>query len=363
MVEDIPMHLVIVGNRGGSNIAESLFRGAERLGWPADIYGVEAAASSIRMINALSWRLRDKRPPFSWRISRDLEQILDDKKPSVLITTGLSAVSAKTISAYKERGVVCMHFSSDDPWNAGQRAEWHHRALTSYDIVFTPRRSNLLDLERLPCRRVCYLPFAFDEDLVSAALSTAHPQTSPDALFVGGADTERADFFKRYLAAAAPVTLVGAYWDRFRGLTPHSIGHMKPEDVGALTQAAAVNLCLTRRANRDGHVMRSFEIAALGGCMVVEDTEEHREIFGADGHCVVYFRTPEEAADCVRKLLANTPERKRLADAVRQHINSHAHTYTDRLKTMMEEANKLHAMVVSKNSLQKPKTTSKNCPC
>ena len=53
--------------------------------------------------------------------------------------------------------------------------------------------------------------------------------------------------------------------------------------------AAKVNLCLVRRAKRDGHVMRSFEIAAVGGCMLAQDTDEHREIFGPEGEAVRLF--------------------------------------------------------------------------
>jgi hypothetical protein len=36
--------------------------------------------------------------------------------------------------------------------------------------------------------------------------------------------------------------------------------------------------------------MRSFEIAAVGGCMLARDIDEHREIFGSEGEAAVYFR-------------------------------------------------------------------------
>src|SRR5205814_2484036 len=79
-----------------------------------------------------------------------------------------------------------------------------------------------------------------------------------------------------------------------------------------------------------------FEIAALGGCMVVEDTAEHREIFGPDGDAVVYFRTPAEAAEHTRVLLANPAERARLSKAVHDRISGGAHTYRDRLRSIVE---------------------------
>jgi spore maturation protein CgeB len=82
--------------------------------------------------------------------------------------------------------------------------------------------------------------------------------------------------------------------------------------------------------------MRSFEIAAVGGCMLAEDTAEHREIFGPDGEAVVYFRTPREAAARAGSLLANPAERARLSGAVRARVSCGAHTYRDRLVSIIE---------------------------
>jgi spore maturation protein CgeB len=100
-----------------------------------------------------------------------------------------------------------------------------------------------------------------------------------------------------------------------------------------------VNLCLVRRANRDGHVMRSFEIAAAGGCMLAQDSGEHREIFGPEGEAVIYFRDAKEAAQRARALLRDSFERKRLAAVLHRRIVGGAHTYAHRLATMLGIAN------------------------
>jgi spore maturation protein CgeB len=84
--------------------------------------------------------------------------------------------------------------------------------------------------------------------------------------------------------------------------------------------------------------MRSFEIAAIGGCMLAEDTEEHRTIFGGDGDSVHYFRTPKQAAGLARLLIDDPAERTRLAASVRDRISRGAHTYRDRLCTILEIA-------------------------
>jgi len=105
-----------------------------------------------------------------------------------------------------------------------------------------------------------------------------------------------------------------------------------------MTRAAKVNLCLVRRANRDGHVMRSFEIAAAGGCMLAEDTGEHREIFGPDGEAVLYFRSAREAAERALWLLSMPDERARLAAAIRARAGRPNNSYRARLTSMLQAA-------------------------
>jgi spore maturation protein CgeB len=82
--------------------------------------------------------------------------------------------------------------------------------------------------------------------------------------------------------------------------------------------------------------MRSFEIPACGGFMIAEDTAEHREIFGPEGECVLYFANAEEAAHKTRQALADPAARRRMALAAHRRITRGANTYRDRLKQMLE---------------------------
>jgi spore maturation protein CgeB len=234
-------------------------------------------------------------------------------------------------------GVICVNYATDDPWNSALCGSWHLRALPAYDIVFTPRRANIADLHRLGCANVHFLPFGYDHTLFAPAEVTVGTP-GYDVLFAGGADRERVAFVQDFMSAGAQLALVGDYWKRYRATRPYALGHKSPTMLRDLTAAAKVNLCLVRRANRDGHVMRSFEIASIGGCMLAEDTEEHRTIFGGDGDSVHYFRTPKQAAALARLLIDHPADRARLAASVRDRIGRGAHTYSDRLCTMLDIA-------------------------
>jgi spore maturation protein CgeB len=81
--------------------------------------------------------------------------------------------------------------------------------------------------------------------------------------------------------------------------------------------------------------MRTYEVAAMGGCMLVEDTPDHRDLFGQDEEAVVYFRTSTEAVERLRALLADAPRRAALALRVRERIVRGEHTYAARLRQML----------------------------
>lgn len=334
--------ILIVGNSGGTNVAESFTSSARKLGLNVIFFDVKRAFSKSSLINKLAWRLWDKKPINIHRFSRDLLERESVSHPKILLTTGLSPVTENVINTLRKRGLICVHYSTDDPWNPGQRAGWHHDALKVYDIVFTPRKNNQSDFIKLGCKNVQYLPFGYDEDIFSKIrVKSGFLEKAPDVMFVGGADKERVNFFKEYLTYNVPISLVGAYWERFKTTSHLTLGHVSPKQLAELTLGTKVNICLVRRSNRDGHVMRSFEIAALGGCMVVEDTEEHREIFGQDGECVLYFRNPSEAADAVKILLKNDVQRARMGDAVIERIVAGGNTYTDRLRSILDDAENL----------------------
>jgi spore maturation protein CgeB len=334
-----PRRLALVGKSGGTNIADSFRRAAVEMGHRVTFFDAGEAYAGPRVIRALVWRLGGHRPIHLKTFSKTVVQACATAKPEIVISTGMAPLTNSALRAFRDKGALCVNYSTDDPWSPNQYARWYLKALPVYDIIFTTRRANIVDFQRLGCRDVRHLPFGYDRDLFAPAASTTASTTASlsehDVLFVGGADQERVEFIRRFVEEGARIALAGDYWERHSSTSRYSLGHVKPDEIRRLTAAAKVNLCLVRRANRDGHVMRSFEIAAVGACMLVEDTVEHRELFGDDGECVVYFHTPEQAATRAKELILDKAERERLAAAVRDKIVDGHHTYRDRLKTIL----------------------------
>lgn len=325
--------LVLIGPVGNTHVASSLGRAAADLGLSCDVLDTAPAYEGARLARRLAWHVLDRRPLRRDCFTEAVVRRIARSAPRMIIAMGQAPLNPGAIEQFKSKGSSVANFATDDPFNPVHRASWHLRNLPAYDIVFTPRRSNMQDLLRHGCADVRYLPFGYDERLLPAA--GAKSTRASQALFVGGADADRGRFFAALAQAGIPLTLAGGYWDRYAPNGAHVLGLQSAEQIGALTVDAIVNVCLVRRANRDGHVMRSFEIPAAGGFMLAEDTQAHREIFGEEGACVLYFSSAEEAAVKCRWAASHESERRQMASAARRLILAGRNSYRDRLQTML----------------------------
>ncbi len=323
--------VLIVGNPEEVHVGRHLLRAAGELGVAAELIGVAAAWGGPAAVRRALWAW-DRRPYHLRRFGRQVLERCERFAPTAVVVTGISPPGADALRELAVRRISAVNFLTDDPFNPAHRARWFDQALPEYRVVFTPRRSNAADLKSAGCRQVTYLPFAYDPG--DHRRDPPTEQVASDVLFVGGGDADRVPLAERLVAAGIRVALYGGYWDRHPATAPAHRGVGDAATIRTATASAAVCLILVRRANRDGHVMRSFEAAACGGCMLVEDTAEHRDLF-ADS--VTYFRTPVEMVNQARQLLADPARRRDSADAShRRIVTDGANTYADRLRTILE---------------------------
>ena len=327
--------ILILGGVGGTNVGDSFARAGAELGYRTTLLNQAHAMSTVRIVQSLAWRFAGRRPLYLNSFSQEVVAKVSLSNIKALIATGTAPLNRSALSKLRARNIFCINYSTDDPWNPTQRAGWFLDSLPRYDVVFTPRRSNIPDFRKLGCVKVRYLPFGYAPDLFAPPPPPTGTEPMRDILFVGGADQDRVAFFAAFIGEGLRVGFAGDYWDRFPPTCAFALGRAGPKELCHMTAAAAVNLCLVRRANRDGHVMRSFEIPAIGGFMIAEDTREHRDIFGPEGQCVLYFTSPQDAAQKTRWALNHPEERSRMARAAHELVTKGRHTYADRLKEML----------------------------
>ncbi len=330
--------LLIVGNPGEVHVGRHLAEAGRGLGLQVAMCNSDDAFSAPRAVRVLNWHLRCHRPA---RLRHFGETVLDrceQWRPDWVVATGLAPLDREALDAIGELGIRRLNFLTDDPWNPTQGSRWFMDALPSYDDVFSPRTANIDDLRSAGCSRVRYVPFAYAPDVHfpdPPATEDERRALASDVVFVGGADADRVPWIAPLIETGFRVALYGGYWTRFSETRGSARGWADASMVRKAVGAAETSLCLVRQANRDGHAMRSFEVPAIGSCMVVEDTPEHREIFGPDEHAVKYVREPDEARARIAELLDNAVERKRLSAAAHELIVKGDHTWRSRLEAML----------------------------
>jgi len=335
----VSIKILIIGYKHGTHIGGSFWRASRNIFGNNKVFFIDVneANNVPKILSKINYHFFDKRPARIDQFNEKIKDFVLSQTPDYLLTTGISPVRTKTLEFLHQLNIKTLNFLTDDPWNPRHYSRRFIQSLSSYDIVFSPRRANLEQLKALN-NSTFYLPFAYDPTLFFPVEtpSTGKAETHcSDIMFAGGADNERLPYIKALIQKGLKVGLYGTYWERYRETQSLHRGYAKVPTLRAAIQQSQIGLCLVRRANRDGNAMRTFELSAVGVCMLTEDTEEHREIFGEEGNCVVYFKSIAEMVEKTEWLLKHPQERQRLAKAVYYHITQGNNTYGDRLKTML----------------------------
>ncbi len=332
--------IIIVGQSGGTNVGESLYRASLSIDkLEAAFVDSYTANSNSQLLNRIYWHLFSKRPFNIKSFSKKILEECQARRPRYLLTTGFSPIYDSVLSEIGKLGIVRINYLTDDPWNPVLKAKWFLDSLVQYDVVFTPRLANIDDIKGLGCKRVEYIPFGYDP-------KHFYPPDNPDSynygdkhecevLFVGGGDRDRLQTMLPLIESGVHLHLGGSYWERYKLTRKLTVGQMDVDELRFATSRAKINLCLVRKSNRDGHVMRSFEIPAVGGCMLAEYTDEHYSIFGDEGDAVHYFKDAIDMVNKVKWLLQHDDGRKRLAKKSHDLVVNGKNTYLDRLELML----------------------------
>lgn len=333
-MSDTATRLLIVGNPEAFHVGAHFRDAAETLGIPVVVQDTRAAFDAPAWERTLAWRLRGHRPPRLEAFSAQVVRACAEFHPTHVLTTGIAPLTETALAQLRGQAIRTLNFLTDDPFSAHQRADWFLRTLNKYEVVFTPRHANVDDLLQAGCARVEYLPFAYNPRVHFPDAGTDTVLAS-DILFAGGGDADRLPFVAGLVREDFNVRLYGGYWDRYSETRAAFFGHTDLDTLRRAVRQARVCLNLVRRANRDGHVMRTYEAPAMGGCMLMEDTQDHRDLFGAEGECVLYFASPADAVDKARALCGDDALPARLRQAARERITRGGETYADRLRRML----------------------------
>jgi spore maturation protein CgeB len=287
----------------------------------------------------LAYRLFDKKPAKFRVFNRDLIDLAVRFQPEVVLVTKGSFICPDTLDKIKQRtAAILVNYATDDPFNRKTSGRDIVDGIPFYDFYICSKQAIMDDVGRAGCPNVSFLPFGYEPTIhfpEAAATPEEAERYSSDVAFIGGADADRHPFFE-VLVDALPnlnLHLYGGYWDRHPRLRKYHRGFALGRDYRLVMGGTKIAPCLVRRANRDGHVMRTFEVPACGAFLLAERTDEHLEFF-SESREMACFSTPDELVEKVRYYLSHEEERAEIARA--GHVRCvPAYSYDNRLKQIL----------------------------
>jgi hypothetical protein len=324
--------VVFVAYDADGHVGRHLTEAAEKLRIGFRVMSPTLAFDAPWLLSKFNWHLRGHRPTRLAQFSQRAIEVCTSFGATHVIATGIAPLSAGAIRTLRNAGLRVVNWLTDDPWNPAHRAPWFTETISHYDAVFTPRSSIVDELRDAGARRVDLMPFAYCARCHFAARKYHQRAT---VSFVGGADADRARYIRALVKDGIGVELYGGYWQRHRALRAAARGFVDSAGYRAVVAGSAVSLCLVREANRDAHVMRSYELPAMRACILAQDTADHRELYGPDGETVRYFTSRDDIASAARALLGDEAERQRLAVAVHSRVVRPEHSYYQRLASLL----------------------------
>lgn len=310
-------------------------------------YALCDEARFIQTYDSSIWRVAARvvrRPSIDYAgLNRDFLAKACAFRPDLMLICKGAFLAPETLAEAKRKtGASLVNYATDDPFNRQVNTSDLLAAIPLYDIYACTKRAIMRDVAKAGCAKVIYVPFGykpsvhFPEPPVTAE---EHRRFDSDVVFIGGCDRDRVPFLKTLMRAVPGLNLAlyGGLWNRHRTLRRYWRKFALGRDFRMALGGAKIALNLVRRANRDGHVMRSFEVPACGAFMLAERTDEHLK-FLTEGREMACFGSPDELADQVRYYLDRSEDRIAIANAARRRVAAEGHSYRARLLQILAAA-------------------------
>jgi spore maturation protein CgeB len=294
------------------------------------------------LAHKIGYRLLHRRPPARWRYNRDLLAAARRFRPDLAVVVKGAYIMPATLRRIKEAsGAVLVNYATDDPFSRANATPDLLAGIPEYDVYACTKTAIMDDVRRAGGRTVIHTMVGYNPSIhfpEPPATAEEARRFAADVVLVGGADRDRLHDLEPLLAARdISLALYGGYWSRDPRFRPYARGFVMGRDYRLALGGARIALCLVRRANRDQHSMRSFEIPACGAFMLGERTGEHLAVF-REGEDAAFFDSPAEMLEKIRYYLAHDDERRHIAESGHARVTAGGHTYRDRFGELTRAA-------------------------
>jgi len=277
-------------------------------------------------------------------LGKELIELCEKVKPDVVWiewATDLQAAVLDQLHRLHPRPLL-ISFQDDNPWGnrTGDKWMWkdYFKIVSLFDLHLVKRNSDIDNLATLGAKH-----FSIWRHGVYSPLF--HPLAKPvikkyPVSFVGTCIDNRAELIECLLLNKIPVHVFGNRWNDRSNLPQRFPANFHPaaegEAYARVIQQSQVCLGLVSHSNKDEWTMRTFEVPGCAGCLLIERTAVHAELFD-DGKEAVFFSDPDECVEKLKTLLANPQTCGRMGNAAYQKCKQNGWMLEDQMQGLLND--------------------------
>ncbi len=267
-------------------------------------------------------------------------------KPDFFLAVKGQFVTKKTLLELKRMGIRTYNYYPDVSFLT--HGPWIPESISAYDWIFSTKPFHAPDLlELFGVRNATYLPHGYDDELHRPVQLTEEDriQYGSDVILISTYTPKKWRYLEAIMEQLPDIRLriYGNYGERGRGSAVaehHANFCLYGRDYVTAIAAAKIALgflseSVGRSSQGDQTAMRSYEIPAIGTCMIHERTDEIRGML-KENEEVFLFDGAAELVSTVRKCLSDDALRQSVAEAGHRRITNDGNSYLDRVKQVID---------------------------
>ena len=259
------------------------------------------------------------------KINTDLVNIAIKNKPNLLFIYRPTLISARTLRAIKAKSpsTTIVSYNNDNPFGSlYSKYYWarHIKSISSYDLVYAYRPSNIQQYKALGAKRVKLLPPWFIKHRTFPINLTKSDliKYKSDVVFVAHYENDgRLEMIRSLIEAGIDVSLYGPEWNKVILNDPllkkyHPVKYLSDHEYTKALCGSKIAIALYSLLNNDVYTRKCFEIPATATFMIAKRSKEMLELFNENEECV-FFDDTEELIEKIRFYLKENDLRQEIA--------------------------------------------------
>ena len=189
-----------------------------------------------------------------------------------------------------------------------------------FDIYYIYAKSLIRPLEEAGAKRVEYLPFCYDPEMLKPPDSVSEEDRrkyATDVVFAGTWEPQRQWWLEKI--TEFDLSIWGNMWEQLPAGNPAKDKWRGPaiygQEISKLFFVSKIHLNFLREQNKDSNNVRSFEIPGFGGFLLTERSDEQAKELYTEGEEIACFGSVEELKEKIAYYLDHEDERIAIAEA------------------------------------------------